>query len=93
MSTGRALNRGLLHWSPFQHMVGESLCIFEFHEVDKACKSLEKRQTGVKGATPGDAGGPQQSHGQAARPCAGLCAASLWALPSGLGSALLLAER
>lgn len=60
-------------------MVGDSLCIYELRKVDKACKSQERRQRGVKKATPHHAGGLRQSHKQVAQPCAGLCAASLQA--------------
>ena len=83
MSRGHVLNCGLLCCSPFQCMVGEGLCIYELHKVDKACKSQEERQPGVKRATPGHPGGLRRSHRQAASPCAGLCALSLWA-PRGI---------
>ena len=59
------------------------MCIYELHKVDKACKSQEERQPGVKRATPGHPGGLRRSHRQAASPCAGLCALSLWA-PRGI---------
>jgi len=60
-------------------MVGDSLYMYEFRTVDKACKSRQERQTDVKRTTPGHAGGLQQSHRQAAWPCAELCSASLQA--------------
>lgn len=88
MSRGHVLNCGLFCWSPFQCMVGERLRIYELHKVGKACKSQEKRQTGVKRASRGYPGGLWQSHRQAAWPCAGLCAAFLLApaLRAWLGS-------
>lgn len=87
MSIGHVLNHGPLCWSPFQHMAGDSLGIYELRKVDKACRSQEKRRRAVKRGTPCHAGGLRQSCGRA---LCGAGAAPLQALSSGPGSALPL---
>lgn len=83
---------GLFCWSTLHFMkcvVGESLCIYELHKVDRTCESQEKRQKGGE-SYPGHPGGLCRAMDRWSSTVQDCVPPPHRLLPSGLGSALPL---